>query len=438
MTAMGDGMDAVGFDSTTGFLDRGGCLRTAIRLAEACRSRGDSFAALWLDLDRFKQVNESFGHLGGDAVIGRLAAILRQEFSGRMEIGRMGGDEFVFLVAGCTRAEAETVAGDLLRVVGQPMEVGNIRLRPSGSIGLALFDPSEDPLTFLERADRAMMEAKRLGGGRYVVSGDERVPGRLGVLLAREELAIESQIHQALENGGLSLHYQPIIRFDGTIEAVEALMRCQVGNESIPPGRVIPVAEKTGLIVRLGEWSLLNAAQHVRQLREAGLEVKVAVNVSRAQLTAPRFIEALYSAIYCADIPPDLLELELTESLFMDVSDTVQANLLSARNAGLSLAIDDFGTGYSCLADLKNIPATKLKLDRAFVSVLPTDRRSLAVVRAIGQLARELGMTVVAEGVETAEQHAALAEIGLDAVQGFHCARPMSADALMTWLRNRP
>jgi EAL domain-containing protein (putative c-di-GMP-specific phosphodiesterase class I) len=279
-----------------------------------------------------------------------------------------------------------------------------------------------------------MIEAKRLGGGRHVVSGDERVPGRVGVLLAREELAIESQIHAALENGGLTLHYQPIVRFDGSVEAAEALMRCTVRGESIPPGKIIPVAEKTGLIVRLGEWSLMHAAQHARLLRDNGLATRVAVNVSRAQLTAPRFIEALYAAFYCADIAPELLELELTESLFMDVSDTVQSNLLAARKAGVSLAIDDFGTGYSCLADLKNIPATKLKLDRAFVRVLPQDKRSLAVVRAIAQLGRELGMTVVAEGVETAEQFAVLAEVGLDAVQGFYCARPMDGQALVSWL----
>ncbi len=437
MTGTGDSMDAVGFDSTTGFLDRGGCLRTAVRLADASRKERQPLGALWLDLDRFKQVNESFGHLGGDAVIGRLAAQLRDEFSARAEICRMGGDEFVFLVPNCSRAQAEEVAGDVLRAVSQPIELGNIRLRPSGSIGVALFDPVEDPLSFLERADRAMIEAKRLGGGRYVISGDERVPGRLGVLLAREELAIESKIHLALESGGLTLHYQPIIHFDGSIEAVEALMRCNVAGESIPPSKIIPVAEKTGLIVRLGEWSMLNAAQHARHLSDLGLPTRVAVNVSRAQLTAPRFIEALYSAFYCADIAPELLELELTESLFMDISDTVQANLQAAKKAGVSLAIDDFGTGYSCLADLKNIPASKLKLDRAFIRVLPEDKRSLAVVRAIGQLARELGMIVVAEGVETVEQFELLADIGLDAVQGFHCARPMDGQALVAWLRNR-
>jgi len=430
-------MDAIGFDSLTGFLDRSGCLRAAVRLADFCRSQQQALSVLWLNLDRFKQVNESFGHMGGDAVIARVGARLAELFSGRAELCRMGSDEFVFLMPAGDRTQAEQMAAEALRSVAQPIEIGNIRLRPSGSVGVALLDAVEDPIAFLERAERAMVEAKRLGGGRHVVSGDERVPGRVGVLLAREELAIESLIHAALENGGLTLHYQPIVRFDGTIEAVEALMRCQVGDQSLPPGKLIPVAEKTGLVVRLGEWSLLHAAQQARLLRDRGLPTKVAVNVSRAQLTAPRFVEALHAALFCADLAPELLELELTESLFMDLSDTVQSNLLAARKAGVSLAIDDFGTGYSCLADLKDIPATKLKLDRAFVRVLPEDRRALAVVRAIGQLGRELGMTVVAEGVETQAQYDTLAGVGLDAIQGFLCARPMDAQALVGWLERK-
>ncbi|MBU1236727.1 MAG: EAL domain-containing protein [Gammaproteobacteria bacterium] len=431
-------MDAIGFDSLTSFLDRRGCLRAAVRLAEGSRRERRPLAVLWLDLDRFKQVNESFGHLGGDVVIARIASRLNVALSGRAEVSRMGGDEFVFLVPGCDREQAEEIAAELLRAVSEPIEIGSIRIRPSGSVGIAVLDDHEDPLSFIERADRAMVEAKRLGGGRHVVSGDEQVPGRVGVLLAREELAIESQIHAALESGGLTLHYQPIIGLDGRIEAAEALMRCHIGGESLPPGKIIPVAEKTGLIVRLGEWSMLNAAQHARRLRDAGFPIKLAVNVSRAQLTAPRFVEALYAAIYYADVAPEMLELELTESLFMDISDVVQSNLLAARKAGVALAIDDFGTGYSCLANLKDIPASKLKLDRAFVCVLPEDRRSLAVVRAMTQLGRELGMTVVAEGVETQEQHDVLCDVGVDATQGFLRARPMDADALLDWVRKHP
>ncbi len=432
-------MDAIGFDPLTGFLDRGGCLRAAVRLAEFCRRQDKPFSVLWADLDRFKQVNESFGHLGGDAVIAMVARRLGDAVAGRAEAARMGGDEFVFLVPSCDRRRAEQIAEELLRTITMPVEVGNIRMRPSGSVGVAVLDDAEESLALIERADRAMLEAKRLGGGRYVVSGDEQVPGRVGVLLAREELLIESQIHAALESGGLTLHYQPIINFNGSIESAEALMRCEVQGQSLAPGKIIPVAEKTGLISRLGEWSMLNAAQHARRLRDHGFATKVAVNVSRAQLMAPRFVEALYAALYCGDIEPSLLELELTESLFLDVSETVQTNLKAARQAGVSLAIDDFGTGYgtgySCLANLKDIPASKLKLDRAFISVLPDDRRALAVVRAIAQLGRELGMTIVAEGVETERQFDILAELNVDAVQGFLRARPMDGEALVEWLR---
>jgi diguanylate cyclase (GGDEF)-like protein len=430
-------MDAIGFDSLTSFLDRRGCLRATVRLVEFSRRQARPLAALWLDLDRFKQINESFGHLGGDAVIASIAARLSDVLAGRAEVSRMGGDEFVLLVPDCDRHRAEALAAEVLRAVAQPIEVGNISMRPSGSVGVALLDNSEEPLAFLERADRAMIDAKRGGGGRHVVSGDEAVPGRVGVLLAREELAIESQIHAALECGGLTLHYQPIVGLDGRVAGAEALMRCSVGGESLSPGKLIPVAEKTGLVVRLGEWSMTNAALYARRLRDSGLPTRVAVNVSRAQLTAPRFVEAMHGAMAYADVAPELFELELTESLFMDVSDIVQSNLLSARRAGVSLAIDDFGTGYSCLANLKDIPATKLKLDRAFVCVLPHDRRALSVVRAITQLGRELGMTIVAEGVETKEQYDALAEVGVDAIQGYYLARPMDGKALVDWLKER-
>jgi diguanylate cyclase (GGDEF)-like protein len=313
-------MDAISFDALTSFLDRRGCLRTAVRLVEFCRRQQRPLAALWLDLDRFKQVNESFGHLGGDAVIASIAARLSEMLAGRAEVSRMGSDEFVLLVPGCDRQHAELLAAEVLRSVARPIEIGNICMRPSGSVGVALLDDADEPLGFLERADRAMVEAKRGGGGRHVVSGDEQVPGRVGVSLAREELVIESQIHAALECGGLSLHYQPIVGFDGRVEGAEALMRCVVGGQSLSPGKLIPVAEKTGLVVRLGEWSMTNAALYARRLRNGGLATKVAVNVSRAQLTAPRFVEALYAAMYYADVAPELFELELTESLFMDVS----------------------------------------------------------------------------------------------------------------------
>jgi len=257
-------------------------------------------------------------------------------------------------------------------------------------------------------------------------------------MLPREELTVESMLHTALESGGLSLHYQPILRANGGVEAVEGLMRCSVDGESISPARFIPVAEKTGLITRLGEWSLLQGATCARRLHDLGHTTKVAINVSRVQLASSSFTQALHAALICSNVKPEHIELELTESLFMDISDTVQKNLRNAIFAGVSLAIDDFGTGYSCLANLKDIPARKLKLDRAFVMVLPHDQRALAVVRAIAQLGHELGMTVVAEGCERRDELDALLEAGMDAIQGFIHAKPMPEEELLTWLKERP
>jgi diguanylate cyclase (GGDEF)-like protein len=424
-------------DPITGFLDRKAGRRAATVLVAEANARQTGLAVIWLDIDRFRQVNESFGHRGGDSVISRIAERIRSAVGLPCELSRMGSDEFVVLVPGLGRVDATRLARKLLLEIERPLELDEILIHPSASIGIALHRYGDDPLAVLELADRAMLEAKRQGGNRLVVSGDEPGAGRLGVQLAREELAIEGALHTALENGGLRLNFQPIIGLDGRVEAVEALMRCYANGQQIAPARFIPVAEKTGLIVRLGEWCLLQGAHCAARLREQGTPTKLAINVSRAQLTSPSFIQALHGALICADVPPELIEVELTESLIMDLSETVQANLRNARDVGVGLAIDDFGTGYSCLSNLKDLPATKLKLDRAFVSVLPDDRRAFAVIKAMTQLGRELGMTVVAEGVETIEQLNALAKAGVDACQGFHHARPMAEDMLLQWMKQR-
>lgn len=424
-------------DSLTGFLDRFGCLQTAVKLAADATASGEPLTVIWLDLDRFKQVNESFGHLGGDEVIVNLAVRFRNRISGRAELSRMGGDEFVFLVPNCDRTQAQQLASELASTVEEPLGIGNLTLRPTASIGIAVHESGEDSLVLLERADRAMFAAKSKGGSNIVCSGEEPIPGRLGITLAREEISIENNLHTALETGGFRLYYQPIIRADGSIEAVEALMRCSVDGENIPPGKFIPVAEKTGLIIRLGEWTLLQGAMYARMLQDEDHATKVAINVSRAQLVSPKFTQALHAALICSNVRPELIELELTESLFMDISDTVQNNLRNAISAGVALAIDDFGTGYSCLANLKDIPAGKLKLDRAFVTVLPEDKRALSVVKAMTQLGHELGMTIVAEGCETQEQIDALLDAGVDAIQGFFYARPMPEETLIPWLQSR-
>ncbi|MEH6458789.1 putative bifunctional diguanylate cyclase/phosphodiesterase [Chitinimonas sp. JJ19] len=427
-------MDTAGIDPLTGFLDRHGCLRNAARLTEHAHRDQKPLSAIWVNLDRFRKINGSLGMGGGDAVIAKMGDRLRSRNEHRTHIARMGSDEFLLLAPAHGCEEAASLASELLQLIAQPMEVGAMSLYPTCSVGVASLEYAEEAESLLQRAEHAMHEAKRQGGGRVVQSGDEQLPGRLGIKLAREELEVEHKLHAALQIGGLYLHYQPIVGFNGRIEAIEALMRCELNGEMVPPVKFIPVAEKTGLVIRLGEWSLMQGAMQAKRLSDLGLPTKVAVNVSRAQLTAPKFSQALYAALLCSDVEPRLIELEITESLFMDVSELVQSNMRAAIAMGVSLSIDDFGTGYSCLATLKDIPAGKLKLDRAFVVPLPEDKRVYAVVKAISQLGRELGMTVVAEGVENEQQSCALQDAGVDAIQGYLHARPMSADAVTGWL----
>lgn len=430
--------NSASLDPLTGFLNRLGCLQASEHLISLAAQKQQTLAALWLDVDRFRQINESFGHQAGDEVIARMADRIRISIC-RDDglLARVGSDEFVIMLSVADSQQAEALARTLITALEQPLRIHELVIHPSVSIGLALREAQDHAQTLLERADLAMIDAKRQGGARLFISGSAATPGRHGVELAREELSIEADLHNALANGGLRLDYQPIITRDGRIEAVEGLMRCHAHGRLLMPDRFIPVAEKTGLIVRLGEWSLLQGTRFAASLRDANLPTKVAINVSRAQLTSPGFLPALHGALICANLEPHLLELEITESLAMEAADIVQDNLRRAREAGVGLSIDDFGTGYSSLSSLKDLPATKLKLDRSFFHALPEDRRAFAVVKSLAQLGRELGMVVVAEGIETSAQHKAVEAAGVGAIQGFFIARPMAEDDLLNWLNQR-
>ena len=427
-------MDSTSIDPLTGLLDRHSCLRTAKRLAANAKRNRQPLVVLWLNIDRFRMINGSLGIRGGDSVIAKLSNRMQTHLQDRAHLARMGSDDFLLLASDYADGEATLLAAELMALVKRPFKVGAITLHPTCSIGMASLEYAEEADSLLQRAELAMFKAKQQGGDQMVIFGEEQLPDWLNGKLAREELEIEHQLHAALESGGLYLQYQPILRFDGTVESAEALMRCKINGELVPPSTFIPVAEKTGLIVRLGEWCLLKAAQQARLLSEAGINTKIAVNVSRAQLIAPKFSKMLYTTLVQTGVAPELIELEITESLLMDVSELVQSHLRDAIEMGVSLAIDDFGTSYSCLATLKDIPASKLKIDRAFIVPLPGDMRTFALVKAITQLGHELDMTVVAEGVENTAQLDALQKAGVDAVQGFLHTRPMDEGDLLDWL----
>ncbi|MBK7728934.1 MAG: EAL domain-containing protein [Gammaproteobacteria bacterium] len=427
----------ISLHALTALPDRSACMVEAGRLVAEARQRATTLAVLWLDLDRFQSINRAFGHAGGDQVIDQVARRIEAHRNPATVLCHVGADEFVLLTPGTTRDQAARIAAELMTVVQLPLELGAVQLHPALTIGIAILERDEGAAELLHRADRAKHDAKEQGGNCWVFSGEERVLGRHGTPLEREDLQIENDLHDALDTGGLSLHYQPIINRDGSVEGAEALMRCTVNGRTTRPDELIRVAEKTGLIARLGEWSLVTAAEFARDLCAAGMRTKIAVNVSATQLHATGFSESLAGALLLTNLDPALLELEVTESLVLRLSAEVQSNIDTCTRLGNPLAIDDFGTGESCLAKLKDLPATKLKLDRAFSSVLPADRRAFAVVRAMSQLGRELGMTVVAEGVETPEQLESLWQAEVDAVQGYYFARPMPSDAFVQWLKGR-
>jgi len=424
-------------DPTTGLLDRYSCLQLAAELVDLAVENDQPLAVLWIDLDRFKQINESFGYDGGDNIISVVADRLSERVKDKVKIGRISADEFICLGDNLDIEKAEKLGAEIMRAIELPLTMGDFKIRLTASMGIAVLEPEESASEFLERADWSKNTAKKLGGNRYVISGSELVPSHMGIINAREELEVEYLLHTALDNGGLQLHYQPILDFKGNVLSVEGLMRCTVNGKNIPPVRFFPVAEVSGLIVRLGEWSLLQGTRQALHLSKAGLSTTVSINVSRGQLSDVRFAQALHAAIILASVKPQLIELELSESLFMDDSDVVQTNLRTIRDMGVSLAIDNFGTGFSCLANLKDIPATKLKLGRAFIMALPEDRRAMSVVKAMVQLGKDLGMTVIAEGVETKEQMEALRELAVDGIQGYYYAKPMDVDTLSTWLTDR-
>jgi diguanylate cyclase (GGDEF)-like protein len=430
-------MQEAKIDPNTGFLDRYSCLNLASDMVEQAEINGRSLTAFWIDLDRFKQINESFGYNGGDSIIQSIADRLRKTINGKAEIGRLAADEFVCLVYDVDLQGAEKLGTDLMSAIAPPLTMGDFNVRLTASIGIAVLEAEESASEFLERADWSKNTAKKQGGNRYVISGDELLPSHMGIIQAREELEVEYLLHSALETSGLQLHYQPILGFKGNVLSVEGLMRCTINGKSIPPVRFFPVAEKSGLIVRLGDWSLIQGTSQARQLSKIGLGTTVSINISRGQLADAKFSQALHAAIILADVEPDLIELELTESLFMDVSETVQTNLLNAKDIGVNLAIDNFGMGNSNLANLKNIPVTKLKLGRALTMALPDDKRSYAVAKAMVQMGKDLGMTMIAEGVETKEQMEALRELDVDGIQGYYYAKPMDVETLSVWLKDR-
>ena len=419
------------YDKLTGLPNRSLLQAKADQAIAAAGRAQQPLAVLFVDLDRFKQVNDSLGHPAGDALLRHTASQLQQLRTSDIA-GRLSGDEFVVVLPQCDAAQATTVVEHLQTLLAKPLTLAGSALSVTASVGVAMFPADgRDMETLLQRADMAMYQAKSGGRGQYRFFSAEMNA------LAQERLALETALRQAIGTGQMQLHYQPQVDLaSGRLYGVEALARWTHPTLGpIPPVRFIPLAEECGLVADLGRWALREACRQLADWRSQGLPVPaVSVNLSPTSfhnLDLPRMIAATLNEHALA---PRDLTLELTESVLLDTNPSTMKTIAEVHAQGVRLAMDDFGTGYSSLSYLRRLPVTELKLDRSFVADLETDETARALSSAILGIGRSLRLTVVAEGVETPAQDQLLRAQGYPVAQGYLFGTPMPPAAFADWL----
>jgi diguanylate cyclase (GGDEF)-like protein/PAS domain S-box-containing protein len=394
-------------------------------LALSQRNRKQT-AVMFVDLDRFKAINDSLGHTVGDAVLKEVASRLVKQLRVGDTVCRIGGDEFVVVLPESKRStDAANVAAKILETLSQPVQVADRELAVTPSIGIAVFpEDGRDAAMLIRNADAAMYHAKESGRANYQFFTEQMNQ------TASRRLALEADLRGAAQKGELVLHYQPIVALaDGAVVAQEALLRWQHPQRGlVMPGEFVPLAEETGIILAIGEWALHEACRWGTFI---GVEhgVEIAVNLSARQFNDPKLIDLVRRVLAESGLPPRLLALEITETTAMQQTDVTASTLKKLKELGVSLVIDDFGTGYSSLAYLRRFPVDRLKIDRSFVADVPGDRNAESLIGGIVGLAHALGLTVVAEGVETEAQRECVTRLGCDLLQGYLIGRPVDADA---------
>jgi len=401
-------------------------------LAEAHR-RHDHGALLFIDINRFKHINDSFGHTPADTLLAEVAKRLTGSLRKEDVVSRLGGDEFVVALFDINRRDdAAVVARKLLAALAEPFFVEKHEVLLSASIGISIFpEDGRDAETLIRNADVAMYRAKQLGNSSFLYYSREMN------LRSLERLKLEGSLRHALERGEFMLEYQPQLDLaSGRIIGAETLLRWSIpGHGMVAPAKFVPVAEETGLIIPIGEWVIEATCRQLRQWLDAGLEpVKIAVNLSPRQFSQS-LPQTVLQILHTYDVPAELLEVEITESMLMHSADSVVAMMQEFAAAGISLSLDDFGTGYSSLSYLKRFPIDTLKIDQSFVRGIPHDTNDTAIATAIIGMAKALKLRVIAEGVETEAQQAFLAEAGCDEIQGFWFSEPLAAESFATLLR---
>jgi diguanylate cyclase (GGDEF)-like protein/PAS domain S-box-containing protein len=393
----------------------------------AARRGGTRLALLFIDLDRFKTINDSLGHLVGDHLLKEVAQRLCSVVRASDTVARLGGDEFVVLVPGVhNEAECGMVGDKIIEALAAPVEFEGRSLHISPSIGICLYpDDGEDVESLMRKADAAMYQAKAAGRNNYQFYAE-----RMNAAAARH-FELETRLRGALARDEFVLHYQPIVSaVDARVHALEVLLRWRQPDRGlVPPDEFIPSLEENGLIVPVGEWVIKSACEQVVAWQRAGVApVPLAINLSARQFMHRGLIEALRRILLDTGIDPALLEFEITETALMQHGGLTLETLGQIDRMGICLSIDDFGTGYSSLAYLKRFPVRKIKIDRAFVRDLEASTEDQAIVSAIMALAGSLQLSVVAEGVETPAQLALLRRHGCHYAQGYLFARPLPVE----------
>jgi diguanylate cyclase (GGDEF)-like protein/PAS domain S-box-containing protein len=414
-----------GLPNRTLFLDR-----VSMALARVRRS-GGTVAVLFMDLDRFKMINDSLGHEAGDRVLTTIAGRLDQSLRGTDSVGRLGGDEFAVVCEVKQSEEATLVAERIATAIEAPMMLDSGQMVVSASIGIALGESESTPTDLLENADAAMYRAKERGKARVEVY-DESMRA-----LTLRRLHVENALRAAIEKEQLEVFYQAEVNLaNGDITGAEALVRWRdPARGLVSPVEFIPVAEETGLIVPLGAWVLREACREAAQLRTFGWPIKISVNLSTRQLAHPGLVRLVADTLEEMNLEPTSLCLEITETVLMQDADRAVVLLEELKALGVTLSLDDFGTGYSSLSYLRRFPVDVVKVDRSFVDGLVDRPGDASIVSAVRDVTRSLGLGVVAEGIETPEQLERLRALGYERGQGYLFARPGPAAGLHELLR---
>ena len=422
------------FDSLTGLYNRPAFFERLDHAIALARRHDRVIALLFVDLDRFKDVNDAFGHPSGDEVLKALARRLMKTVRDTDTVARLGGDEFIVLAEEvANQVDVNEFGRRLLQALSEPVVLHGQECRLGASIGVAMYpDDGEDATTLLKTADAAMYRAKESGGNNLAFAAEVQGPP------ATERMVLAAALRSALELSQFQLLYQPKVSLrTGALTGVEALVRWQHPEHGlILPEAFIPVAEDSGLIRQIARWVLYQACeQGCRWRAELPSPVRVAVNLSARQFIDGDLVIEVAHALGQTGLPPDLLELEITESMMMAHPERAAETLLEIREMGVHLSIDDFGTGYSSLARLKKFPIGSVKIDRSFIGDIAVDPDGAAIVSAVIAMAHNLRLRVVAEGVETLEQVRFLRERNCDEVQGYLISRPVAPEQVEEFAR---